>query len=147
MSLIGGIMKGVSAGAAGAANAQIDRQNANIANQAAGSALEAGQQSAGIRAMQGSRLSGSQTAGMSASGVVANSGSALGILGDTAAVSKQDQDVIQNNAARTAWGYKAQATNFDNKATLDAQEGQSQEFGDILGGVTGAATSMMKLGN
>ena len=143
LAIGGGILKGVASKNAGDANAAIDNSNASIASQAAGVALENGQQAAGIRAMQGSRTGGSQKTAFAASGVAANAGSALDVLGDTAAVSKQDQDVIQNNAARTAWGYSASATNFKNKAALDEQSGASGEVGDILGGVTGAASGLV----
>jgi hypothetical protein len=141
LQLAGGVLKGISAKNAADANAGIDNANAGLANTAAGVARQNGQQQATMRAMQGSSTAGAQTAGYAASGVVANQGSALDVLEDTALVSKQDQDVIQNNATRTAWGYESQATNFRNKAALDEQEGTSQEFGDILGGVTGAASS------
>jgi len=148
LQLVGGVLKGISAKNAADANASIDNANASMADQAGGVARENGQQQATMRAMQGSRLAGSQTAGFSASGVATNAGSVLSVLDDTALVSKEDQDVIQNNAARTAWGYDAQATNFRNKATLDQQEGESEELGGILGGVTSAAgtASQIKLG-
>lgn len=148
VGLTGGIIKGVSAKNAADANAAVDQQNAAVANQAAGTALANGQQQATMRAMQGSRTAGAQTAGFAASGVSASAGSALDVLGDTALVSKEDQDVIQNNAARTAWGYQTQASNFQQKAGLDEQEGSSEEVGDILGGVSGAASaaSQIKLG-
>ena len=142
LAIGGGILKGVGAKQAGDANAAIDNSNAAIASQAAGVALENGQQQAGMRAMQGSRLAGAQKTGFAASGVATNAGSALDVLGNTAAVSKQDQDVIQNNAARTAWGYNAQATNFKNKAAIDEQAGESGELGDVLGGVEGAASGL-----
>ena len=148
LQLVGGVLKGISAKNAADANASIDNADASMADQAGGVARENGQQQATMRAMQGSRLAGSQTAGFSASGVATNAGSVLSVLDDTALVSKEDQDVIQNNAARTAWGYDAQATNFRNKATLDQQEGESEELGGILGGVTSAAgtASQIKLG-
>ena len=145
MSVAGGVLKGVAAKNAGDANAAIDNANANIAAQAAGAALENGQQQASMAAMRGERTIGAQKAGFAASGVSTGTGSALDVLSDTAMVSKQDQDVIQNNAARTAWGYNSQATNFRNKAALDEQEGTSQEFGDILGGITGAASSVAQM--
>jgi hypothetical protein len=146
LQLVGGVLKGISAKSAADANAGIDRANAGLADSAAGVARQNGPQQAGMRAMQGSRLAGSQATGYAASGVSANSGSALDVLSDTAMVSKQDQDVIQNNAARTAWGHEAQATNFRNKASLDEQQGTSEEFGSILGGVTGgASTALMAL--
>lgn len=147
-SIAGGGLKAASARAAADANVGIDKANAGIADQAAGVALQNGQQQATVRAMAGGRLAGSQKAGFSASGVSTGSGSALDVLGDTAAVSEMDQRVIQNNAARTAWGYEAQGANFRSKAALDDQEGTSEEVSSILGGVTSAAGSaaQMKLG-
>ena len=148
LAVAGGIAKGISAKNAGDANAAIDNANAKIADTSAGVALQNGQQQAGMRAMRGSATEGSQKAGFAASGVTTGAGSALDVLGDTAAVSKMDQDVIQNNAARNAWGYNTQATNFRNKAAMDEQEGTSGEVGDILGGAIQGASEIgtMKTG-
>lgn len=143
IGLTGGIIKGEAAKSAGDANASIDRSNANIADQAAGVELENGQQQAGMRAMRGSATEGSQKAGFAASGVYTSKGSALDVLGDTAAVSKLDQDVIQNNAARKAWGYQVQAGNFNAKAAMDEGEGTSAEAGDILSAAASGTSSVL----
>jgi len=145
MGSLAGIIQGVNAGTAGKMNAATDLSNANMALQAGGSEMNAGAQQAGMREMTGARTIGSQKAGFSASGVNSGAGSALDVLANTALVSKEDQDVIQNNAARAAWGYQAKATQFNNKAVLDKTAGDSQETGDILGGVTSDAEQIVKM--
>lgn len=149
MANVGAQMKSNADLAAANANVTIDKSNEQIAREAAGTARANGQQQAGMRAMQGGRLIGSQKAGFAASGVATNSGSALDVLADTAMISKADQDVIQNNAARTAWGYDTQATNFENKSRFDKNAGDAASDADILGGVSNSISSLsgaMKIG-
>ena len=52
-----------------------------------------------------------RTADLGASGVDVNSGSALDILSDNAAVAALDAKTIRHNAANEAFGYREQARN------------------------------------
>lgn len=55
------------------------------------------------------RLIGSQRAAMAAQGIDLEDGSALDVVGDTAAQGELDALTIRNNAWREAWGYETQA--------------------------------------
>lgn len=56
---------------------------------------------------------------------VTTSGTALDILSDTAQVGGEDIAMIRSNAARTAWGYRAQA----NEASRWGQAAQANAYG------------------
>ena len=57
---------------------------------------------------------------MAGNGSDVNSGSAIDIVGDTAAASEIDALTIRNNAQREAYGDKVQAGNFGADAKLSA---------------------------
>lgn len=60
---------------------------------------------------------------------VAVSGTALDLLGDTAAIGEEDISTIRNNAARQAWGYRNQAS----EASRVGEFAQSNAFGSAAG--------------
>ena len=90
-------------------NAQVANANASAAEAAARDAAERGDNEAAMQRLQVSRLIGRQRAAFSASGVDASSGSALDVLGDTAAMGELDVQTVRSNAAREVWGLRTQA--------------------------------------
>ncbi|MDB4893148.1 MAG: hypothetical protein JWL61_5003 [Gemmatimonadetes bacterium] len=79
-------------------------------NYLAGEATSRGEFDASRRAVAGRQMVGAQRAAAAASGIDANSGSAASIQADEAGLSAFDEQMIRNNAAREAWGFKAQST-------------------------------------
>lgn len=104
--------------AEGAYQSQMYEANSRIANIQAEDAIMRGDQEASKHKTQVKKLIGSQRASLAAQGVDINSGSALDVQADTAALGAEDEQTIKNNAWREAWGYKVQASDYLNSATF-----------------------------
>jgi hypothetical protein len=138
-SAIGGIVGGLGAQEAGQANAaayqykagvamlnkQINDQNANWALQSGGiqgeeQGLKSGQEIAQTKVAQ------------SGSGLDVNSGSEAAVRKTQTDVAQFDQNVIQWNSAKTAYGYETKAATDVAEANLDTMAStQSKEAGNI----------------
>ena len=105
--------------------------NAVIAEQQAQDAIARGEQAEGIQRINVKRLIGAQRAAYGAQGVEVDSGSALDVQKDTAAMGELDAIIIRNNAAREAWGYRAQAQDLLYRGRL-AKTAASAEAGQTL---------------
>ena len=126
------------------------RTNAGLADRAAGDALQRGQYQEGRDRLQSDRLQAQQKAGYAAAGVDVKSGSALDVLSDTSEMSDLDARIIQNNAAREAFGYTSQARSQRRQADITEQTAADQAEGTILSGVAGGAldaSRFIKFGN
>jgi hypothetical protein len=73
-------------------------------------AIARGQIEADKKRAEVKRLIGSQRAGLGASGVQIEDGSAMDIQADAAKFGELDALTIKNNAERDAWAYRAQAS-------------------------------------
>ncbi|MCF7791191.1 MAG: hypothetical protein K9M56_04250 [Victivallales bacterium] len=106
-------------------NAQIQHRNAQIQEQMAKDAEERGKEESAAYRRKIRRLRGQQRARYGASGVLVNSGSPLAVQMDTAKFGEMDALTLEHNAAREAWGHRAQKTNFLNEAKqLEWQAGR-----------------------
>jgi len=77
---------------------------------------------------------GKQRAELAASGVVVDQDLALDLLLDTAEIGEVDALNIRNNAAREAFGYRAQAEGFNAQAAISgAQSASVQNAANIQG--------------
>lgn len=135
------IKQGQATSAADQYESEVAQQNQQIADQNAQYALQEGQQQAAAKQQQTAQTIATQRADVAASGVDPNTGSAQRIQGDTAALGALDTATIQNNAARTAWGYQTQGLNFGEQASLLSSQSASAEsagelgaFSSIIGG-------------
>ncbi len=144
-SLLGGLLKGMAQIQAGGYNADLARQNAHLAELAAGDAVARGQFAASQALIRGSQLEGQQKAAYVGAGVSTSSGSAVDVMSDTKTASALDALMLTNNAAREAWGYKTQATQFREKATIDESTASNEAGADILGSAVGAAGYASKM--
>lgn len=90
--------------------AQVDRENAQVAEWEAQDAILQGQKAEVKRDLKTGDLIGKQEAGFAARGVAINEGSPLRVLNDTAFMGEQDALTIRNNTAREAWALRNQAT-------------------------------------
>lgn len=118
----------------GSYQAQVARNNQSIANSNADLAVIKGGQQVDISQQRTAQTIGAQRAGAGASGVDVNSGSPLRAQEDTARIGAMDAQTIQNNAARSAWGFKTQATNFGNEAAIDSAKGDQGAIASLIGG-------------
>lgn len=141
VSVMGQMQAGKAAKAQGEYQAAVGRNNAILAQRAADDARRRGEVAAADQARKGSQLAGRQRAILASNGVLVGEGSALDILGDTAAQTKLDELTIRNNAEREALGYEAQGMNFQSQAEMDLLAGTSARsaagwnaFGTALSG-------------
>ncbi len=128
-----------------AANYQsaVARNNAIIANQNAQAALDAGQAQEQQQRLKTAGLIGAERATMAANGVELDSGSALNVQSSAASLGELDALTVRSNAARQAYGYQTQATNFGAQAQLDNSQaswasatGQIGMASSFLGGAS-----------
>lgn len=94
------------------------RTNAIIAENQARDAKSRGVEEATRRRLATSQLRGKQRAQLAANGVVLNEGSAASILNDTDLLGAFDENTIIANAEREAMGYRTQAANYLDSASL-----------------------------
>lgn len=123
--------------------AQVARNNAIIEQQKAAAERQKGAVDAQQQDFQSRQLMGKQLAGMAASGVDVESGTATNIRQSQAELSRLDTLTTAANAERRAWGYDVAATNQQAQAGLyqmqarDARRaGSLAAFSSILGGIT-----------
>jgi len=119
------------------------RTNAAYARINANDALARGQTSAMSAAVKARMIVGSQRAALAAQGIDISSGSALDVQVNTGHLSELDIMNIKNNAAREAWGYNIQASDYENRATLASMEASNKSRSTLL---TGGLETLRLLG-
>jgi hypothetical protein len=124
-STIMGAVGQANAGAASAAQAnyqaQLARNNQQIAEWNAQRALQQGQVAEQQQRFKTSQVIGSQRAALASQGGDVNSGSPLDIVGDSARAGEFDAQTIRNNAAMQAYGFRVQAANAGAQSELYRQ--------------------------
>lgn len=99
--------------------AEIAEINAGLAELSAQNELLAGQREEQKLRMRTGSIKAGQRVAMAANGIdIANSPTAQNILNSTDILGEIDAQTIQANALRSAWGYRTQATNLTNEATM-----------------------------
>lgn len=126
-------MSAMSSYESGQYQAQVARNNQQIANQNADLALFKGNQMADISQQRTAQTIGQQRAGAGASGVDVNTGSPLRDQMDTARIGAMDVGTIRANAQRAAWGQNVAAENFANEGKLDEAKGDFGAIGSLIG--------------
>jgi hypothetical protein len=126
--------------------AQVNANNAKVADWQANDALERGNQAVEDHMRKVAALKGTQTASMAARGLDLSAGTPLNILSDTDYFGQIDANTIKANAAREAWGYKVQGNNASANQTLLSWQSSnispSRSAGlSLLGSATSAAGS------
>ena len=105
--------------------AQVDRRNAIIAQQNADQKRQEGIEEARLQRIKTLQAVGSQQAAMAANGIDISSGTALDVIGDTAAQGELDALTTMYNSETEARAYENQSNNFNNQANLDILSGQN----------------------
>jgi hypothetical protein len=98
------------------ASAEADMINARLAELQAQSALTQGAREEQRSKLQTGQLKSAQKTGFAANGVAINEGSAANVLTSTDMMGEIDANTIASNAIANAWGYRMEATNFENQA-------------------------------
>lgn len=138
VSLLGGIQAGNAAEAAGKANQQVAENNARLAEDQAKDANIQGARESQQAAWRTRALLATQRAAAASANVDSQLGSAFDIQSDTALLGGMEQETIMLNAARKAWGFQSEATNYRNQGRIARWEGKMQRKTSILGGLGNA---------
>lgn len=124
-SILGGLTSAAGAEKAGAAQemqnyyqAGLAKFNAQIALQNRDYALNQGEQQATIRGLAGGQTMGAIRAAEGSSGFDINTGSHADVQKGQQFANAQDLAQIRSNAAKTAYDYSVQSTQFDQQAKL-----------------------------
>jgi hypothetical protein len=141
-----GVMGAQASKQAGAAQASADLQNAAYSDAAANDAIKRGAVEEDQQRLATTSAIGTQRAGFAANGIDVNSGTAANIQDDTAQLGEFDALTIRNNAAREAWGYKAQSDTYRQSAKTAVQSAKNNMFGSLLGAGAQGASTYAKLG-
>lgn len=126
----------------GEANAQIAENNARLSRDQADATNAAAAREMEQQAWRTRAIIGQQRASIAANNLDPTMGTPAELLGESAMFGEIDQQTIRSNAAREAWGFRAQETNFTNEAMLSRWGGRAQARGTILAGIGNAAGSM-----
>lgn len=127
-------------------NATLAGYNAEQATRSAEMSSESGSARAAMQERETRAAFGSERARAGGGGLDPNSGSAADVQASTAELGHLDALTIRTNAAKEAYGYQTQSTNFTNEATLDrAQASQAKTAsyikaaGTLVGGASDAS--------
>lgn len=124
---------------AAAYQAQVAVNNQTVAEANAKNAIAVGDTRADAKQEQTAQMLGAERAGLAASGVELDSGSALRLQEDTSRLGAIDTGTIRNNAAREAYTYRVQAQNFGMAKSQDQDAGTLDAFGSVLSGASSVA--------
>lgn len=134
VSAYSAVQQGEAAKAAANYQAQVAQNNATIAGMNANAATAEGNQKVQAQEEQAAQHQGMIRAVMGAGGIDLNSGSALRNQEGVAQVDQLNKDTIISNAARTAWNYRNQGSDFAAQSQLDVERGQQAQTAGLMGG-------------
>lgn len=131
--------------------AQVARNNQIVAEQNAKYAEQVGRSQEDAKRQQSAQSLGQIRASLGAAGVDPNSGSALRLQTGAAEFGELDALTIRNNAARNAYGYRVQGTDFaaqaslnDSRASNAASSGRLNMFSSLVSGASSFADKWNK---
>ena len=108
--------------------------NARLAEMSSKDAIKRGDEDAAKYKSKIKQTIGAQRAAMAAQGIEVDSGSALEIQEDTAAIGAEDMVTIKNNAWREAWGYRVQANNSYGEGAMAYMAGMNKSRNTLITG-------------
>lgn len=130
--------------------ASMNRINARLANMSAESALRQGEKQQANIMMQTAKLKGAQKTGYAAGGIDLASRSVQNVLNETDYLGEVDRNQAAANALTNAWGYRLQATDFENNANILQSQRQSPwgaALSTAVGGILGSESAMSTIGS
>lgn len=133
LSALGQIRAGNASGNAADYRAQVAENNAKTAEMNATMTTQAGETASANAGMKTAAVIGRQKAAQGANNIDVNSGSAAQVRSATDALGMLDAMTIRSNAAREAYGYQVQGSNFKAEAQLDRAMGKESRTGGWLG--------------
>lgn len=129
---VGNLVEGFAGGQAADFQAQIARNNAEIARYNAQSATEVGNAQAFNSMLKTRAQVGYTKAAQAASGIDVNSGSAVDVQASERMLGMLDALTIRSNAARAAYGYQAEAGNKMAEAKMFKKRGKMSRITGIM---------------
>lgn len=133
---------------------KVAASNAATALQNAEFTAASGEQQAAIQQQKTRAEVGAELSAEASSGVDVNSETSSNVLKSTDELGRLDAQTIRSNAARQAYGYETQSTNFGNQSSADLSQGANAETagefnsgGSILSGAGSAAMNYAKVTN
>jgi len=146
VTAVGAIQQGKAAQKQAKFNAQVNENNAVLAERQASDALRRGRLAERQKRLASSQLEGSQRANLSANSVVLGTGSAADVLEFTAGQNEIEALNIRAASEREALGFKTRAGQSRSAAKLSLAEGQQARTASfftagssLLGGASQAA--------
>ena len=127
--------------------AQINQENARIAQKNAATERQTGIEEARLQRMKTLQVIGSQKTAMAANGMDITQGTSLDIIQDTAAMGELDALQIETNYEKKALAHEQQANNFSNQANLDVISGRNAYKSGQINAVTEGLNGVSKLGS
>lgn len=150
-SITGGVVGGVSSYQQGKATqaqynyqAQIDKENAKIAEENAARTRQQGIEESRFQRMKTAQKVASQSVAMAANGVDVTQGTAVDVIGDTSAMGELDALQTRYNYETKAMQYDQQANNFLNQSSLDIISGQNAYRAGITNGLASGLDGISK---
>lgn len=111
----------------------VARNNAKMAEYAAQDASNRGAQEAAKVMAEARRVRSRQTVALASNGIDISSGSAANMLDDTDLLAAQDAATIRTNAARQAWGYRVEGSNYNASADMYRTAARNENPNAALG--------------
>ena len=134
LPLLQGGMQAASSYSEGQAGKMVAGINAKYADMQGREALRIGEQDAGRRMMQAGQESGAAMAKAAGQGIRVDTGSAAKTQEDINAAAIVDAQMIRANAAKQAWGYGVEASNFRSQGRFAEIKGYGDAAQSIAGG-------------
>lgn len=121
-----------------------DLMNAKLASAQSADATARGEVSAFTRGEATKQQIGSSTAQLAASGINLGVGSAVDVTKTESFLGALDEATIRNNAARQAWGYKVQASDYTSRAALARASATNEADADEANAYSGLLTGAVR---
>lgn len=132
VTAVGAVQQTRAASAAADATEAQAAENAKFAEAQANNATRQGLVDEDRRRAETRAMLARQRVALAANNVDMSTGTPLELLGDTAAIGEQDALTIRANAAREAWGYRAQGVNYKNEGAMAKAAAKNQNKATIL---------------
>lgn len=123
-------------------SASVSEQNAKIREQQAIDAQNIGADNASAARQRWQRANATLRAVAGSGGVNPDTGTFGDLQDQNTITGETDMQTVLNNAQREAWGFKAEATNFRNDASLSRFKGKSAMYNGMLKAGTTLVTGL-----
>lgn len=149
VSTASSVMSGIGASQQANYAAQVNEQNAKLANEQAKDSIQNTNLEAQRRYRQLAQTQGRQQAAMAANGIDLNFGSPVNVQKDTAAIGAEDIGQIYKAGFQQTHGHDVSAWNYGSQAAADRARARGAMVQGIMGGLSsalGGATQAGKAG-